>query len=495
MSDLLIGLTPDGPVHLRLDRANRHGVVAGATGTGKTVTLQILAEGFSNAGVPVFAADIKGDLSGIAALATPSEKLIARVAANGFTIEPAASPAIFWDLLGAQGHPIRTTISEVGPVMLARLLELTDAQEGVLTIAFAVADEEGLAVLDLDDLQSVLTHLAQNAKDYSARYGNVAAASVSTIQRKLLTLRSQDAAKFFGEPALDISDLMRTRGDKGVVNLLDATRLIEQPRLYSTFLLWLLSELFEELPEIGDPEKPKLVFFFDEAHLLFRDAPKALLEKIEQVVRLIRSKGVGIYSITQNPADIPDSVLAQLGNRIQHALRAYTPTEQKGLKAASQSFRANPAFDTAEAIQGLGVGEALVSVLDEKGAPTVVAMTKVRPPNGRMGPLLPAERAALMAQSPVTGAYDTTINRESAHELLQARMAAKAEAAAQAAPVAKAPRPAPAPRASNRQGMGEAMAKSVIRAAGSSVGRQIANALVRGVLGSLAGGTATRRRR
>ena len=495
MSELLVGKSPDGDVTLRLDRANRHGVIAGATGTGKTVTLQTLAEGFSNAGVPVFAADIKGDLSGLAMPGQPSEKLIARVAANGFTIEPAASPAIFWDLLGAKGHPVRTTLSEIGPVMLARLLELSDAQEGVLTIAFEVADDEGLALLDLDDLQAVLKLLAEEDKKYSAEYGNITDASVSTIQRKLLTLRNQDADKFFGEPALDISDLMRTSGERGVVSLLDATRLIEQPRLYSTFLLWLMSELFEELPEVGDPEKPKLVFFFDEAHLLFRDAPRALLEKIEQVVRLIRSKGVGVYFVTQNPADIPDSVLAQLGNRIQHALRAYTPAEQKGLKAASQSFRPNPAFDTAEAIQALGVGEALVSVLDEKGAPTVVAQTRIRPPNGRMGPLDAAERAALIAQSPVAGAYDQAENRESAYEKLQARVAEKARAAAAAAPAPTERAAQRAPRASSREGIGEAMAKSVVRAASSSIGRQVANALVRGILGSLAGGTASRRRR
>jgi DNA helicase HerA-like ATPase len=494
MSDILIGQA-EGPVLLRLDRANRHGVIAGATGTGKTVTLQVLAEGFSAAGVPVFAADVKGDLSGLAAPGTPSEKLIARAAAMGLTIEPAASPAVFWDLLGAAGHPVRTTLSEIGPVMLSRLLELSEAQEGVLTIAFEVADKEGLLLLDLDDLQAVLAHLAENDKEYSARYGNVADASVGTIQRKLLTLRSQNAEKFFGEPALDLSDLMRTEGDKGYVNILDATRLIQQPRLYSTFLLWLLSELFEQLPEVGDPEKPKLVFFFDEAHLLFRDAPRALLEKIEQVVRLIRSKGVGIYFITQNPADIPDTVLAQLGNRIQHALRAYTPAEQKGLRAASQSFRANPAFDTAEAIQGLGVGEALVSVLDERGAPSVVAKTAVRPPNGRIGPLLPNERAALMAQSPVRGCYDTLENRESAYERLQARAEAKIapEPALAPAPARREP-PAPRPRASTRQSMAEAVATSMMRAAGSSMGRQITNALVRGILGSLSGGSGSRRR-
>jgi DNA helicase HerA-like ATPase len=495
MSDILIGKAGEEPVHLRLDRANRHGVIAGATGTGKTVTLQVLAEGFAAAGVPVFAADIKGDLSGLAAAGTPSEKLIARATAMGLTIEPAASPAIFWDLLGANGHPVRTTLSEIGPVMLSRLLELNDTQEGVLNIAFDVADKEGLLLLDLDDLGAILKHLAENDKAYSAEYGGVSDASVGVMQRILLTLRNQDAAKFFGEPALDLGDLMRHQGDRGYISVLDATQLIQQPRLYSTFLLWLLSELFEELPEVGDAEKPKLVFFFDEAHLLFRDAPRALLEKIEQVVRLIRSKGVGIYFITQNPADIPGTVLAQLGNRIQHALRAYTPAEQKGLRAASESFRANPAFDTAEAIQGLGVGEALVSVLDEKGAPTVVAKTAIRPPNGRIGPLLPNERAAVMASSPVRGVYDTPENRESAYELLKAR-AGQIAAAAAAPAEAPSRSSAPAqPRPSNRQGMGEALAKSVVRAAGSSLGRQITNALVRGILGSLAGGSTGRRRR
>jgi len=494
MSDIVIGQGADGPVNLRLDRANRHGLIAGATGTGKTITLQILAEGFSAAGVPVFAADVKGDLSGIAAAGTPSEKLVARATGMGIALEPQASPAILWDLLGQAGHPVRTTLSEIGPVMLSRLLELSDAQEGVLTIAFHAADEKGLLLLDLDDLQALLADMAEKDKDYSAQYGNVTDASVGSIQRKLLTLRTQQADKFFGEPALDLSDLMRAKGERGYVSLLDATRLIEQPRLYSTFLLWLLSELFEELPEVGDPEKPKLVFFFDEAHLLFRDAPKPLLEKIEQVVRLIRSKGVGIYFITQNPADIPDTVLAQLGNRVQHALRAYTPAEQKGLKAAAQSFRPNPAFDTAEAIQGLGVGEALVSVLDEKGAPTVTQKTAVRPPNGRMGPLKPDERAALMAQSPVAGCYDTPENRESAYERLKGRAEAKVEAAppVQAQP-APAPQAQPRTRApAQRQTAAEAVAMSVMRAAGSQLGRQLTREIMRGILGGFAGGARRR---
>ncbi|HTK36744.1 MAG TPA: helicase HerA-like domain-containing protein [Caulobacteraceae bacterium] len=497
MSEILIGQA-DAPVLLRLDRANRHGVVAGATGTGKTVTLQVLAEGFSAAGVPVFAADVKGDLSGLAAAGAPNDKLLARAKAMGLTLDPHATPAIFWDLLGQAGHPIRATLSEMGPTLLSRLLELSDAQEGVLTIVFHLCDQQKLLLLDLDDLQAALSYVAENAKDIGTQYGNVAPATVGSIQRKLLQLRTDGADRFFGEPALDLSDLMRCAGDRGYVNVLDATRLIEQPGLYSTFLLWLMSELFEQLPEVGDPEKPKLVFFFDEAHLLFRDAPKALLDKIEQVVRLIRSKGVGIYFVTQNPADIPDAVLAQLGNRIQHALRAYTPADQAGLKAAAQSFRPNPAFDTAEAIQGLEVGQALISVLDEKGAPSVVARTMIRPPEGRIGPITPDERHAILAQSPVRGCYDTPENRESAYELLAARAQAKTDGPAATAEPSAAPSAPPRPGGAfgqdigamifgggRRQGLAEAMAKSVVRAAGSQVGRQLTNALVRGVLGSL----------
>ncbi|MGZ8370959.1 MAG: helicase HerA-like domain-containing protein, partial [Caulobacteraceae bacterium] len=406
-SGVLIGKA-DALIDLRLDKANRHGLIAGATGTGKTVTLQVLAEGFAAAGVPVFAADVKGDLSGVSMPGELKEKLVARATEMGLTITPQGAPAVFWDLFGEKGHPVRTTISEMGPLMLSRLLELSDAEEGVLTVAFAVADAEGLLLLDLDDLQAALVNVGENAKEIGLRYGHVAAVSLGTIQRKLLTLRSQGAAHFFGEPALQLGDLMRVdQQGRGYVNVLAADKLIESPRLYSTFLLWLMSELFEELPEAGDIDKPKLVFFFDEAHLLFRDIPRPLLEKIEQVVRLVRSKGVGIYFVTQNPADIPETVLAQLGNRIQHALRAYTPGEQEGLKAASKSFRANPAFDTAEAIQQLSVGEALVSFLDEKGTPSMVERTMIRPPCGRMGPITPAERSAIMAKSPVKGKYDT----------------------------------------------------------------------------------------
>ncbi|OJU51812.1 MAG: ATP-binding protein [Brevundimonas sp. 67-6] len=482
---------------LLLNRANRHGVVAGATGTGKTVTLQIMAQGFSEAGVPVFCADVKGDLSGISQ-GGGVEKFAERAGKMGLTLNGKSAPVVFWDLYGQKGHPIRATVSDVGPVLLARMLELNDVQEGVLTVAFHVADKEGLLLLDLEDLRALLAYVGENAQTIGREVGNVSPTSIAAIQRALLQLEQQGGKAFFGEPALRLEDMMRTALDgRGQVNVLDATRLMNSPRLYAAFLLWLLSELFEQLPEIGDPEKPRLVFFFDEAHLLFNDAPKGLLEKVEQVVRLIRSKGVGVYFVTQNPADIPDSVLAQLGNRVQHALRAYTPAEQKGLRAAAQSFRTNPAFDTAEAIQALGVGEALVSTLDEKGAPTVVAQTKIRPPDSRLGPATEAERAATMAASPVRGVYDTAVNRESAEEVLNARRAQAdrieaetAAAAAEAKAAEKAARSAPAPRApasprprasSNRQTPMEALTKSVLRTAGSTITRE----LLRGVLGSL----------
>ncbi len=480
---VLIGQS-DHPELLRLDRANRHGLVAGATGTGKTVTLQILAQGLSDAGVPVFAADVKGDLSGIAAIGAPNEKMLARAAKMNLTLNPQAAPVVFWDLFGEQGHPIRATVSEMGPLLISRMLELNDVQEGVLTVVFRAADDEGLLLLDLKDLQAALSFASENAKELGAKYGNVSPATVATIQRKLLVLEDQGGAGLFGEPALQLSDLMRTESSgRGYVNILAADKLINSPRLYATFLLWLMSELFEELPEVGDPDKPRLAFFFDEAHLLFRDAPKPLMEKVEQVVRLIRSKGVGVYFVTQNPADIPETVLGQLGNRIQHALRAYTPVEQRGLKAAANSFRPNPAFDTGEAIQALGVGEALVSVLDERGAPTMVQKTLVRPPVSRLGPLTPAERAQVMAQSPVRGLYDQTQDRDSAYEMLKAKAAAAQEAAEAPAPAEPAPRgrAQPRARATNRQGMGEAFAKSLLRTAGSTIGREI----MRGVLGSL----------
>jgi DNA helicase HerA-like ATPase len=418
------------PQNLLLARANRHGLVAGATGTGKTVTLQVMAEQFSAAGVPVFCADVKGDLSGICMAATPSgkglEKINERIAQIGMdAVTYAAAPCIFWDIYGKRGHPIRATISEMGPQLLSRLLELNDTQEGVLTIAFQYADDNGLLLLDFKDLRALLTEISKKSAEIQQTYGNVAAASVGAVQRALLLLEREGAPQFFGEPALELADLMRTTTDgRGYVNVLDATTLINSPRLYSTFLLWLLAELFEQMPEVGDPDKPKLVFFFDEAHLLFNDAPKALVDKVEQVVRLIRSKGVGVYFVTQNPKDLPENVLAQLGCRIQHALRAYTPTERKAVKAAAQSFRPNPAIDTEAAITELGTGEALVSTLDMKGAPTVVERTIIRPPASRLGPSTDAERAAVQAQSPVAIKYDTPIDRESAYEVLTGREAA-----------------------------------------------------------------------
>jgi len=499
---LFLGQSDEGQDQaLLFHRANRHGVVAGATGTGKTVTLQILAQGFSDAGVPVFCADVKGDLSGISQIGTPNEKLLARAADMGLALTPSAAPTVFWDLYGQKGHPIRTTVSEIGPVLMARMLDLNEVQEGVLTVVFHVADQEGLLLLDIDDLRSLLAYVGENAERIGREVGHVAPASIAAVQRAILQLEQQGGAAFFGEPALKLEDVIRVGLDgRGQVNVLDSTRLMNSPRLYAAFLLWLLSELFEQMPEVGDPEKPRLVFFFDEAHLLFNDAPRALLEKVEQVVRLIRSKGVGVYFVTQNPADIPDSVLAQLGNRIQHALRAYTPSEQKGLKAAAQSFRPNPAFDTAEAIQALGVGEALVSVLDDKGAPTVVARTRIRPPASRLGPATEAERAAVIAASPVQGRYEPVLDRESAEEVLAARHAAvEREAEVQADLKAQGRvkggagaaqdhdgddvRPAPArrKRTSNRQTPMEALTKSVLRTAGSTLTRE----LLRGVLGSL----------
>jgi DNA helicase HerA-like ATPase len=486
--DVLIGGSGH-PETLRLDRANRHGLVAGATGTGKTVTLQILAQGLSDAGVPVFAADVKGDLSGVAAPGEPGEKMLARARAMSLELVPQAAPTLFWDLFGEKGHPIRATVSEVGPLLIARMLELNDVQEGVLSVVFRAADEEGLLLLDLKDLQAALTFAAENAAALGARYGNVSTATVATIQRKLLVLEDQGGARLFGEPALDLGDFMRRdETGRGYVSILAADRLIASPRLYATFLLWLMSELFEVLPEVGDADRPKLAFFFDEAHLLFRDAPKSLLEKIEQVVRLIRSKGVGVYFVTQNPADIPDAVLGQLGNRIQHALRAYTPADQKGLKAAASSFRTNPEFNTAEAIQALGVGEALVSVLDEKGAPTVVQKTLIRPPVSRLGPLTPAERAAVLGSSPLRGIYEAAVDRESAFEVLRARTeartraeAAEAEAEARSVPPAR-PRTPRAPAAGRgRQTLTETFAKQFLRTLASAAGREI----LRGVLGGM----------
>ena len=410
------------PEYLTLALANRHGLVTGATGTGKTVTLQVLAEGFSKAGVPVFAADIKGDLSGIAAVGDAKEAFVKRAKELGIEYQADEFPAMFWDLYGEQGHPIRATVTEMGPLLLSRLLDLNETQEGVLNIAFKRADDQGLALLDLKDLRAILGFISDKAAEIQKTYGNVSGASVGSIQRQLLVLENQGADKFFGEPALNIEDFMRTdRDGRGVISLLAADKLMENPRLYGTFLLWMLSELFEELPEVGDVDKPKLVFFFDEAHLLFTDAPKALLDKIEQVVRLVRSKGVGVYFVTQNPLDVPDKVAAQLGNRVQHALRAFTPRDQKAVRAAAETFRQNPDLDTATVITELGKGEALVSFLEGNGTPSMVERCLICPPSARVGPVTPAERHAIINKSPVKGKYETTIDRESAFELLQAR--------------------------------------------------------------------------
>ena len=411
------------PEVLTLAMANRHGLVTGATGTGKTVTLQILAEGLSRAGVSVFAADIKGDLSGISERGEAKEAFVSRAKSLGLDYQADQFPVVFWDLFGDQGHPIRATISEVGPLLLSRLMDLNEVQEGVLNICFRVADEQGLLVLDLKDLRAMLGYISDRAAELTAHYGNVSKTTIGTIQRALLVLENQGGNQFFGEPALDLKDFIRTdRDGRGYVNILAADKLMSNPRLYATFLLWLLSELFEQLPEVGDLPKPKLCFFFDEAHLLFTDAPKALLDKIEQVVRLIRSKGVGVYFVTQNPLDVPDKVLAQLGNRVQHALRAFTPRDQKAVKAAAETFRPNPKLDTAKVIMELGKGEALVSFLEGNGTPSMVERCMIRPPSGRVGPISEDERKALMATSPVKGKYDQAIDRESAYEILQKRM-------------------------------------------------------------------------
>ena len=478
------------PEYLNLKLANRHGLITGATGTGKTVSLQILAEGFSNAGVPVFCADVKGDLSGLAMAGKGKDFLEKRASDIGLEdYEYQDFPAIFWDLFGDQGHPIRTTITEMGPLLLSRLMDLTDAQEGVLNIAFRIADEEGLLLLDLKDLQSLLSNLAERSKEISSRLGNVSKQSVSAIQRSLLVLEEQGGDFFFGEPALEIADIMRTTRDgRGSINVLAADKLMMSPRLYATFLLWLLSELFEELPEVGDPDKPRLVFFFDEAHLLFQDAPKILTQRVEQVVKLIRSKGVGVYFVTQNPLDIPDGVLAQLGNRVQHALRAYTPREQKAVKTAAETFRPNPDFDAVETITNLGVGEALVSTLARKGIPSMVQRTLIRPPQSRLGPLTKAERQDVINMSPVAGQYDKTVDRESAFEILAERAEVQAKAEEEQRrredeekERLRNSRKRGRTRRSSRQSVGEAAIKSVTRSIASSLGR----ALVRGILGSL----------
>ncbi|HEV2865747.1 MAG TPA: helicase HerA-like domain-containing protein [Allosphingosinicella sp.] len=497
---MLIGKAGELPQGLRLDRANRHGLIAGATGTGKTVTLQVLAESFSAVGVPVFAADVKGDLAGIAMPGGPEQKaheaFTRRAAEIGLAdYSYGEAPAIFWDLFGEQGHPIRTTVSEMGPLLLARLLGLNETQEGVLNIAFRLADEEGLLLLNLADLQSLLAHCADQAAELSAQYGNVSRASVGTIQRQLLAFEAQGADRFFGEPALDIQDFLRVDDSgRGYIGILAAERLMQSPKLYATFLLWLLSELFEELPEVGDLAKPRLVFFFDEAHLLFEDAPRALLEKIEQVVRLIRSKGVGVYFVTQNPLDIPDSVAGQLGNRIQHALRAFTAKDQRAVRAAAETFRINPELDAEAAITELRTGEALVSAIDEQGAPSPVQRTLIAPPRSRAGPLSPREREVLRGMSPVGAKYDVPVDRESAHEILKTR----ADAAARAAEEGKAAREAEKAQVRlDRERAREArerrrnapLHEDMARQLGRSVQRQLTNRvagqIVRGILGGL----------
>ena len=498
----------EAPAWLTLALANRHGLVTGATGTGKTVSLQVMAEGFARAGVPVFAADIKGDLSGISEAGEPKDFIVKRAADMGLSFQLDQFSTVFWDVFGEQGHPVRATVSEMGPLLLSRMMDLNDVQEGVLNIAFRVADEQGLLLLDMKDLRAILAFIAEHAADLTTQYGNVSKQTVGTIQRQLLVLENQGGAKFFGEPALALKDFMRTDGDgRGMVNILVADRLMQSPQLYATFLLWMLSELFEELPEAGDPPKPKLVFFFDEAHLLFNDAPKALMDKIEQVVRLIRSKGVGVYFVTQNPIDVPDKVLAQLGNRVQHALRAFTPRDQKAVAAAAQTFRPNPKLDTAQVIMELGKGEALVSFLEGNGTPAMVERVMIRPPTARIGPITPEERKAVMDKSPVKGKYDTTIDSESAYEVLQKRVAANAAAGTaggggilgQIGSIVGTIFGTNVTR--GRMSTGQVIARSVTRSVtnqvvggvvadlgkkvGGSVGGSVGRALVRGALGGL----------
>jgi uncharacterized protein len=508
MDRILIG-KGEAQVHLLAKFGNRHGLVAGATGTGKSVTLMVMAEGFSQLGVPVFLADVKGDLAGLCQPGAPHERISQRVEQIGITdYRQEANPVVFWDIYGELGHPVRCSISEMGPTLLGRVLELNDTQAGVLDIVFKLADEQGLLLIDMDDLRALLGFVAENRKDISTQYGLVSAQSIAAIQRQLLRLENDGAEHFFGEPALDLNDFMRQdMSGRGLVNVMAADRLILKPRLYSSFLLWMLSELFENLPEVGDLDRPKMVFFFDEAHLLFNDCPPALLQRVEQVVRLIRSKGVGVYFCSQNPDDIPGTVLGQLGNRVQHALRAFTPRDQKAVRTAAETFASNPRLDVAKVIGELGVGEALVSTLQDKGIPLPVERTLICPPRCRIGAITPEERQTQRMRSPVGGKYDTAVNRESAYEMLSKR----AEAAVSAAPPSPPPTPppvsrpsagerGPAPKSaesggvgqklnewlfgtSRRQGAVEAMAKSTMRTVGNQLGRQ----LLRGVLGSLGG--------
>ena len=490
--------------------ANRHGLITGATGTGKTVSLQTLAESFSKLGVPVFMADVKGDLAGISQAGAPSDKLAAVLKERGLEAPaPFACPATLWDIFAtpqkAQGHPVRATVSDMGPLLLARMLALNEVQQGVLALVFKVADDNGMLLLDLKDLRAMVQHVGDNASTFTTTYGNVSAASIGAIQRGLLQIEEQGGDKFFGEPMLDIADFMQTADGKGAINILAADQLMNAPRLYATFLLWMLSELFEQLPEVGDLDKPKLVFFFDEAHLLFKDAPQALVERIELVVRLVRSKGVGVYLVTQNPLDIPDSVLAQLGNRIQHALRAFTPRDQKAVKAAASTMRANPKLDVETAITELAVGEALVSLLDAKGRPSVTERVFVIPPGSRIGPITPEQRAALIAGSLVAGVYEKTADRESAYEKLKGRAATSPTAAPAGKPASPGATPAATdgglfgglkdvlfgstgPRGGKHEGLAESAVRSAVRTIGSTVGREI----IRGVLGSILGGARKR---
>ncbi|MEK8047838.1 helicase HerA-like domain-containing protein [Ideonella margarita] len=517
---ILVAKHGDIECHLLPALANRHGLITGATGTGKTITLQTLAESFSKIGVPVFMADVKGDLTGITQTGSISPKLAGILAERGLEAPTAiACPATLWDVFGETGHPVRATVSDMGPLLLARMLALNETQAGVLSLVFKVADDNGLALLDLKDLRAMLQFVGENASQFTTEYGNVGAASVGAIQRGLLQIEEQGGDKFFGEPMLNIADFMQTVDGQGVVNVLSADKLMNAPRLYATFLLWMLSELFETLPEVGDLEKPKLVFFFDEAHLLFKDAPAALVERIELVVRLVRSKGVGVYFVTQNPLDVPDSVLGQLGNRVQHALRAFTPRDQKAVKSAAETMRAKPGLDIGTAITELGVGEALVSFLDEKGRPSITERVFVVPPGSQIGPISPAQRQQLQQTSLVAGVYEKAVDRESAYEKLKGRAATGGDAAGGlAAEATRATQGGAAdaaqgaaeeaggglmgglndllfgttgPRGAKHDGLAQMMAKSAVRTVGTAVGREI----IRGVLGSILGGSATKRRR
>ena len=514
MSEPILIAQSDSPQYLLPGMANRHGLVAGATGTGKTVTLQVMAEGFSRIGVPVFAADVKGDLSGVSQPGKDNPKIAARIQQMKLTdFSFSACPVTFWDVFGEQGHPIRTTVSEMGPLLFSRLLNLNETQTGVLSLVFKIADENGLLLLDLKDLQAMLQYVGERAKELQTEYGNISAASIGAIQRGLVTLGQQGGDKFFGEPALNLDDLLQTDSNgMGVINILAADKLILSPRVYATLLLWMLTELYERLPEVGDPDKPKLVFFFDEAHLLFADLPPIVADKVKQVVRLVRSKGVGVYFVTQNPTDVPDDVLGQLGNRVQHALRAFTPRDQKAVKSAAETFRPNPKLDVQKVIGELQVGEALTSFLDEKGTPSMVERCLICPPHSQIGPITPDQRRQLMANSIVAGVYDSVVDRESAYERLKGRAGAAAvqPTHSESQPASSAPPPQAQPQpwynnlpsldslglggGSGRRGdsLATAMAKSAARTIGSSVGREI----VRGVLGSLLGGSggSTRRR-